>query len=61
LREQPVDDLDRLVGIVDSDVDVHAEDQLAPRHVLHLIDQRVVTVARGDPLPLEQAEGVRPG
>ena len=40
MREQPVHDLDRLLGVVDGDVDVHAEDQLAPRDVLHLVDER---------------------
>jgi hypothetical protein len=42
-------------------VDVHAEDELAPRHVLELVDEPFVAVAGGDALPLEQAEGVRPG
>ena len=58
LREEPVHDLDRLVGIVDRHVDVHPEDQLAPCHVLELVDERVVAVLRRDPLPLEEAEGV---
>ena len=59
LGEQPVDDLDRLLGIVDGDVHVHPEDELAPRDVLHLVDQRPVAVLRRDPLPLEEAERVR--
>ena len=59
MREQTVDDLDRLLGIVDRDVDVEAEDELPAGHVLHLVDQVPVTVAGGDPLPLEEAEGVR--
>ena len=42
--QEPVDDLDRLVGVVDRDVDVHPEDQLAPRDVLELVDERVVAV-----------------
>jgi hypothetical protein len=39
-------------------VDVHAEDQLAARDVLKLVDEVAVAVAGGDPLPLEEAEGV---
>jgi hypothetical protein len=61
VREQPVHDLDRLVGVVDRDVDVHPEDQLPPRDVLELVDQRVVPVRRRDPLPLEEAVRMRPG
>ena len=41
-------------------MDVQPEDELAPGDVLHLVDERAVAVARRDPLPLEQAEGVRP-
>ena len=37
--EQAVHDLDRLLRIVDGDVDVHAEDQLAARDVLELVDE----------------------
>ena len=59
--KQPVDDLDSLVGLVDGHVDVEPEDQLAPRHVLELIDEVPVAVTRGDPLALEQAERVRAG
>ena len=61
MGEKAVDDLDRLVRVVDGDVDVHAEDELAARDVLHLVDERAITVACGDALPLEQAEGMRPG
>jgi hypothetical protein len=39
-------------------VDVHAEDQLATRDVLELVDEVAVAVARRDPLPLEEAERV---
>ena len=59
--EQPVHDLDRLLGAVDRDVDVHPEDQLAPGDVLHLVDHAAVAVLGGDPLALEEAERVRPG
>ena len=61
VRREPVDDLDRLVGIVDRDVDVHAEDELASRDVLHLVDERAIAVAGRDALALEEAEGVRAG
>ena len=61
LGEQPVHDLDRLLRIVDGDVHVHAEDQLAPGDVLELVDEGPVAVARGDPLALEEAERVRAG
>ena len=60
LEQQAVHDLDRLLGIVDRDVDVHSEDQLAAGDVLELVDERSVPVARSDPLPLEEAERVRP-
>jgi hypothetical protein len=42
-------------------VHVHAEDQLAARDVLQLVDEVAVAVARRDALPLEEAERVRPG
>ncbi len=61
LGKEPVHDLDRLLGIVDGDVDVHAEDQLAPRDVLELVDEVAVAIAGSDPLPLEEAERVRAG
>ena len=60
MREQAVDDLDRLLRIVDRDVNVHAEDELAPCDVLQLVDERVVAVLGGDVLALEEAERVRP-
>ena len=59
--EQAVHHLDRLLGVVDRDVDVHAEDQLAAGDVLQLVDELAVAVARGDPLPLEEAERMRAG
>ena len=55
MGDQPVHDLDRLLGVVDGDVDVHPEDQLAPRDVLHLVDERAVAVLRGDPLRARRA------
>src|SRR5215472_8927477 len=61
VRDQSVDDLDRLLGVVDGDMDVQPEDQLAPRDVLHLVDHRPVAVLGRDPLPLEEREGMRSG
>src|SRR4029079_15620175 len=61
VREQAVDDLDRLLGVVDRDVDVQPKDQLAPGDVLELVDEVPVAVAGGDALALEQRERVRPG
>ena len=61
LGEEPVHDLDRLLGIVDGDVDVHPEDQLPPGDVLELVDEIAVAVARRDPLPLEERERMRSG
>ena len=61
MREQSVDDLDRLLRIVHGDVHVHSEDELAAGDVLQLVDQRVVAVLRSDPLSLEEAERVRSG
>ena len=56
---QSVHDRDRLVGAVDCGMHVHAEDQLAARDVLQLVDERAVAVLGGDALTLEEAEGVR--
>ncbi len=61
MGKQAVHDLDRLVGIVDRDVHVQAEDQLAPRDVLELVDEVAVAVSGGDALALEEAEGMRAG
>ena len=61
MEEQAVEDADRLLRVVDRDVDVHAEDQLAARDVLELVDERAVAVAGGDALALEEAERVRAG
>ena len=61
MHEQPVHHLDHLLRVVDGDVHVHAEDQLASRDVLQLVDELAVAVARGDALPLEEAERMRAG
>ena len=42
MRDEPVDDLDRLLRLVDGDVDLPPEDQLPPCDVLHLVDERAV-------------------
>ena len=42
--DQRVDDLDRLLRIVDRDVHVEPEDQLASRDVLHLVDEGAVAI-----------------
>ena len=61
MPDQPVDDLDRLLRIVDRDVHVEAEDQLTPGDVLHLVDERAIAVSGGDALALEERERVRSG
>ncbi len=61
MGDQPVHDLDRLLGLVDRHVYVHPEDQLPPRDVLHLVDEGAVAVLRGDPLGLEERERVGAG
>ena len=61
MDEQRADHVDRLVRVVHRDVDVTAEDELAPGDVLELVDEVAVAVARGDALPLEEAERVRAG
>ena len=61
MADEPVHDLDRLLRVVDRDVDVHAEDQLAARDVLKLVDERAVAVLRRDALPLEERERMRAG
>ena len=59
MGKERVHDLDRLLGVVDGDVHVHAEDELAPRDVLHPVDHRPVAVLRRDALPLEERERMR--
>jgi hypothetical protein len=61
VHEQRSDQLHGLLGVVDRDVHVHSEDELAPRHVLELVDEGPVAVAGGDALSLEEAERVRAG
>src|SRR5215207_3309347 len=50
-----------LVGVVDRDMHMEAEDQLPAGDVLHLVDQRAIAVAGGDPLTFEQAERMGAG
>ena len=61
MRDQPVHDLDRLLRVVHRDVHVQTEDQLSPRDVLHLVDDRPIAVLGGDPLRLEERERMRAG
>ena len=56
-----VDHVDRLVGVVQPDVHVDAEDQLLARHELQPGDQVAVAGARDDPLVLPHRERVGPG
>ena len=55
----PVGDVDRLVGVVDADVDVHAEDELLARDEAQRGDEVAVARARDDPLVLPHRERVR--
>ncbi len=59
LDQHALHDLHAGVGIGHRDVHVHAEHQLAPRHVLQLLEQVAVPVARRDALVLGQRERVR--
>src|SRR5947199_2231626 len=59
MGDEAVDDLDRLLRLVDCDVHMHAEDQLAPGDVLQLVDEVSVAVARRDALALEQRKRMR--
>src|SRR6186997_1505869 len=61
MEEERARHLDRLLRVVHGHVDVEAEDELAARDVLKLVDEISVAVARGDPLALEETEGVRAG
>jgi hypothetical protein len=61
VEEEGARHLDRLLRVVHGHVDVEAEDELAARHVLELVDEISVAVAGGDPLALEEAEGMRAG
>ena len=61
MHAHPVGDVDRLVGVVDPDVDVQAEDDLLARDEAQPVDQVAVARARGDPLVLPQRERMRAG
>ena len=54
-----VGDVDRLVGVVHADVDVHAEDQLLARDEAQRGDEVAVARARDDPLVLPHRERMR--
>ena len=55
----PVGDVDRLLGVVDADVDVHPEDELLPRDEAQRVDEVVVARAAHDALVLPHRERVR--
>ena len=57
----PVGDVDRLIGVVDTDVYVHPEDQLLARDEAQRRDQVAVARAGDDPLVLPHREWMRPG
>jgi hypothetical protein len=59
VKQQRARHLDRLLRIVDGDVDVEPEDELSAGDVLELVDEVPVAVARRDPLALEEAERMR--
>src|SRR5215207_5411867 len=61
MDEQGAHHLYRLLAVVHSDVNVQPEDELAPGDVLELVDEVPVAIAGGDPLALEEAEGVSAG
>src|SRR6185436_7135165 len=61
VEEERARDLDRLFRVVDRDMDVQTEDELAARDVLELVDEIPVAVSCGDALALEEAERVRAG
>ena len=53
-----VGDVDRLVGVVDADMDVHAEDELLARDEAQGRDEIAVARTRDDPLVLPHRERV---
>ncbi len=56
-----VHDGNALVAVEDAHVDVQPENQVAPRHVAHFVDQLVVARIGGDELIYPVGEGVRSG
>ncbi len=61
LGQQALHDVHREIGLRHRDVHVHAEHELAARHVLQLLDEPAVAVARRDALVLRARERVRAG
>ena len=59
MHAHPGGNVDRLVGVVDPHVHVHAEDQLLARHEAQRADQVAVTGSRDDALVLPHRERVR--
>ncbi len=54
-----VHQMHRGVAVINSDVNVHSEDQQRARHVLHLLDEQVVTLVRRDLRRLPVRERMR--
>ena len=61
MHAHPVGDVDRLVGIVEPDVDVQPEDDLLARDEAQRVDEVAVARRGGDPLVLPARERVRAG
>ena len=61
VHAHPVGDVDRLVGVVEADVDVQPEDDLLAGDEAQLLDQVAVARRGGDPLVLPARERVRAG
>ncbi len=61
VHAHPVGDVDRLLGIVDADVDVQPEDDLLAGDEAQCGDQVAVARVGGDPLLLPERERVRAG
>ena len=60
MHPHPVGDVDRLVGVVDPDVHVQAEDDLLARDEPQRLDEFAVARRGGDPLVLQRASGCVP-
>ena len=58
MHEERARHMDGLLRVVHRHVDVKAEDELATRDVLQLVDEVSVAIAGGDALALEEAERV---
>ena len=61
VHAHPVGDVDRLLGIVEPDVDVQPEDDLLARDEAQLVDEVAIARRGGDPLVLPARQRVRAG